>query len=305
MKKLFICFIIFVLSGSTWAMTVNDHAIDFLNFSQLHGDKKDKEVVKLFKETVITNFSEFYKFKFKKWIDAGLDPDQELLAQIRGFAAISDRFKIIYKDLSKTISVSIDDFKKHFPDVSKEEKIYIVHSLGELNGGVRIIEGSKVFLMGLDVMAKHHSWDNNIPFLHHEFFHLYHMNRRPEDFKIETIWAALWKEGLATYVSKRINPNATPAELMLTIPQNLYQNCIEKKQEIANKLLEVFDSSSEEEYKRYFLMSSNDKIMPKRAGYCIGYLALAKFGDSYTLHDLAVMDFQKAKELLRASLKSI
>lgn len=286
-------------------MTVNDHANDFLKFYQLHGDKKDKEVVKLFKETVTSSYPEFYKFKFKKWVDSGLDPDQELLLQIRGFAAINDRFRIIHKDLSKTISASLENFKKHFPDISEDEKIHIVHSLGELNGGVLTVEGSKVFLMGLDVMAKHHSWNNNIPFLHHEFFHLYHMNRRLEDFKIETLWAALWKEGLATYISKRINTNATPAELMLTIPQNLYQDCITKKKEIASKLLKVFNSPSEEEYKRFFLMSSDDKTIPKRAGYCIGYLAVASFGENYSLNDLAMMEFKRAKELLRAYLKSI
>ena len=51
--------------------------------------------------------------------------------------------------------------------------------------------------------------------MHHELFHLYH-SRAFEG--CDAVWCGLWREGLAVHVAAELNPGASDAELVLTMP---------------------------------------------------------------------------------------
>ena len=83
-------------------------------------------------------------------------------------------------------------------------------------------------ILGIDIMVRVHSWANEIPFVQHELFHIYHhqlyhpITNPP--YHEDAIYNSLWIEGLATYISSLLNPSASPAELLLDTPPGLIPN---------------------------------------------------------------------------------
>jgi hypothetical protein len=71
-------------------------------------------------------------------------------------------------------------------------------------------------------MVRYHGKGNESAFFHHELFHTYH---EPVLEACEgddaPIWVSLWTEGLATYVSKAMNPQANDVELLLDFPSGM------------------------------------------------------------------------------------
>src|SRR5262249_54089316 len=111
---------------------------------------------------------------------------------------------------------AITSFTETFPDFRNIGRIYLVHSLGEMDGGTREINGRSYFIFGADVIARYHTSDNERPFFHHELLHVYHAQFFSD---CDPVWCSLWQEGLAVYVSEQLNPGATDAQMSLTIPE--------------------------------------------------------------------------------------
>ncbi len=68
--------------------------------------------------------------------------------------------------------------------------------------------GQAHMLFGVDAIAILHGPEDMPSFFAHELFHIYHrqvMGARLPDPDSVTWWS-LWEEGLATYVSQRLNP---------------------------------------------------------------------------------------------------
>lgn len=83
-----------------------------------------------------------------------------------------------------------------------------------MDGGTRQFGDKSYFILGLDGMVKYHKgFTSEVPFFHHELFHVYHSQYLTEEM---TFWVGLWGEGLATYAAERLNPQASLEELMLS-----------------------------------------------------------------------------------------
>ena len=109
-----------------------------------------------------------------------------------------------------------DEFARHFPDLAPIGDVYLLHSLGEMDGGTRTIGGRRYLVFGADVMAQLLCAGRGAAIFQHELFHVYH-----DQFfaGCGTIGCALWREGLAVYVSEALNPGATDSALGLTMPR--------------------------------------------------------------------------------------
>src|SRR6187455_2405540 len=94
--------------------------------------------------------------------------------------------------------------------------VYLLHSLGEMDGGIREFGGKNYLIFGADVIARMHDAHTLTPFLDHELFHVEHVRYFPE---CGAVWCALWIEGLATYAAKVMNPGADDQQLLLTSPE--------------------------------------------------------------------------------------
>ena len=71
------------------------------------------------------------------------------------------------------------------------------------------MNGTNALLFGVDLISRLHGSTANLSVLFdHELFHVYHRQVAPSLFrKGDEIWKRLWIEGLAEYVSWRMNPS--------------------------------------------------------------------------------------------------
>src|SRR5262249_27379393 len=118
----------------------------------------------------------------------------------------------------------IASLQKTFSDFRCDFPIYVMNSLGRLDGAGRIVNGQPSLILGVDVIASEQPKTLGI-LIHHELFHRYHFQVAGfSDDKAENdvLWRTLWAEGLATYASMRLNPPASLPDALI-IPSDLVQ----------------------------------------------------------------------------------
>ena len=240
-----------------------------------------------FRLDVFPEFPEFYQFKFDRWRAKGMNENEMLERQLKQFPHIANQFRSKSKDIESEIRTNLKTFQNAFDDFDTDFDVHIAHSLGEMDGGTRTINGKAFFIFGIDGIIKYHNSESDIPFYDHEFFHVYHSQHFVG---AERIWAALWGEGLATYVSEALNPGASIRGIMLDVPSGLVEKCKADLPYLWNTLLEKLDSNSEDDYTTFFLLNSQDPRIPKRAGYYLGYLIAKEIGKGRTLKELSRLD---------------
>jgi hypothetical protein len=215
----------------------------------------------------------------------------------------SDRAAIeqVSRGFSNMLAPAQASFEREFGPLTGYPPIFLVHSLGEFDGGTRSLPGGSRLMFGADMIARIYSGISSRPFFHHELFHLYHERRFGG---CSQVWCDLWGEGLATYVSHRLNPRATDAELLLTIPVPLREAVERDRRTAVCAALSRLDSSAREDLSAMF---SNGRIgdLPGRFGYYVGYLVAAEAGRTRSLQQLAAMPQQEVRPLVEASLRSM
>ena len=293
-----------IAAGSGVADVNITNSIDaFLEFYDSSKGLSDQEKIEQFKSRVFPANPDFYEYLFEDWKHVGRNPDQELIKQLNKFEEYKDRFIAQRTTISDQLNSALDLFQEQFADFKFDPEIYLVHSLGLADGTRRMIGGQEKFIIGLDVIARFHESVNNTPFFHHELFHFYQSQHYTQT---EALYSHLWTEGLATYVSRALNPKATMNELMLaygnySIPEQTDQVL----DQVANDLLENLDSTDWDVHMKYFAMSSKDPVIPQKAGYYIGYRFAKSLADEYSLSQLARLQDSEIASKLTAYLEQI
>lgn len=260
--------------------------------------------VKSFHENVVPQFPEFYKYRFNTLKKQARDVGQEIVRHFDEFSEISIEFSKLSKELPTNLENAILSFSERFKDFDSNFKIYLIHSLDEMDGGVRTVGDQEFFIFGLESMIKFHNFSNRTPFFHHELFHLYHFQVRKAEFR-EELWEYLWIEGLATYMSHVLNPTATYIDLALDVPEGLVNKCEKNFPDIIEALLASFDSKSPEVYAKFFLPNANDEIIPSRAAYYIGYLLAKEIAKTAAPATLVNLGGDALKLQLRKALQQL
>ena len=207
----------------------------------------------------------------------------------------------VSRGFSAMLAPAQASFEREFGPLNGYPPIFLVHSLGEFDGGTRSLPGGSRLMFGADMIARIHSGHNAQPFFHHELFHLYHERRFGE---CSQLWCDLWGEGLATYVSHRLNPGASDAELLLTRPVPLREAVERDRRTAVCAVAARLDSTSREDSQALF---SNGSIqnMPGRFGYYVGYLVAAEAGRTRSLQQLASLPRDEARPVVEAALRSL
>jgi hypothetical protein len=269
------------------------------DFAQVYAATKSlppAEQVARFRAEVAAQFPAFYSAARRNRTEAEYDA---LIARaFARHAAIEQNFAARAAVVAGQLADAQADFAKAFPDMKAMPPTYLVHSLGEMDGGTRDLGGRTVLIFGADVIARAHAADaNERPFFEHELFHVYHT---PLMAACQQVWCALWEEGLATYVSAVRNPGAKPAELLLP--------------EVDMKLVEVnrtaavcavrkrATSTADADYNALFVGGSNLPGLPERAGYFVGYLVAAQLGKNATIQQMAAWPEAESREKVLATL---
>ncbi|MEZ6022243.1 MAG: hypothetical protein R3C16_02245 [Hyphomonadaceae bacterium] len=228
--------------------------------------------------------------------------DARIIRAFEDFPALRERYLATTASFESAMAPARESFLATFPDASPVGDIYFVHSLGEMDGGTREIDGRVYLIFGADVMARVHEPGQTTPFFHHELFHFYH---EPYFHGCSAFWCALWGEGLATYVAQELNPGASDHALLLNIPRPIRP---EVDANLAYAVCETrarLDSESQDDYRAFFMGAGALERLPPRAGYYIGLLVAQEVGRTHTLQQLAHLSPAEARPLVEAALGAL
>ncbi|MGE0526290.1 MAG: DUF2268 domain-containing putative Zn-dependent protease [Bdellovibrionales bacterium] len=279
--------IAFSFSAFAGPPRIHNHAPEFVKFWDKVKDLPLTQQIQEFERMIYPTFPEFYAYRFKRWQEQGKTKEEGLKKAFDDYRAMHTQFAQKTASISNEIHENLVIFLKHFPDFTTDFDIHIIPSLGEMDGGTRTIDGNFYFIFGIDGILKYHNASTDVPFFHHELFHMYHWQFFKGE---EKMWYALWAEGLATYVSEALNPGSSLRDIMLDIPEGLVKACEEDMAYLWFDFQSVLDTSDEAAYERYFLLSSKDPRVPRRAGYYLGYIVAKELAQKYTLDELTKMD---------------
>jgi len=177
--------------------------------------------------------------------------------------------------------------------------VWLVHSLGEMDGGTRTIRGRNVGVFGADVIARIHDEKTIGPFLDHELFHFHHARFFPD---CDKLWCSLWQEGLAVYVAAKLNPGVDDRGLLLTIPRPIRPDVDAKLDAAMCGVRAKLDSTAKDDIGGLFTGDGPSAPWPPRYGYYVGYLLAAKLGEGRSLAQLAHMRPKAVRPLLEQVL---
>jgi hypothetical protein len=175
-----------------------------------------------------------------------------------------------------------------FPDL-RPVTVYFLPSLMHFDGQTR--NGTLFF--GVDGLVAFDGSNVNLSVVvTHELFHIYHYQVNAETYGESgsthaPVHAQLWTEGLATYVSERLNPTATRAQVLVS--EELASLPPAKTSELACSIEPKLDSARDADATPFFDLGVKPAGLPPRGGYLIGLLVAEQLGTTRTLRELALL----------------
>lgn len=180
-------------------------------------------------------------------------------------------------------------FQARFPDFRCDFPFYVAPTFGRMDGSAAFIGGKHRIVFAPDVIPRFHSLDELKVLIDHETFHIYHHQATgtfgASSQAVPTIFDALWSEGLATFVSWRMNPDVdlNTALLQPGIPDAAKA----RLPAIARDLAAHLDEKDPATFDRYFVAGKQPSGFPPRAGYYVGVLLAQQFATHLTLRQMA------------------
>jgi hypothetical protein len=180
-------------------------------------------------------------------------------------------------------------FQQTFPDFKCDFTFYIAPSFGQMDGSAAFVNRRHRIIFAPDVIPRYHQLSELKVLIDHETFHIYHHQATgvygASAEAVPTILEALWGEGLATFVSWRMNPEVSldTALLQPGIPEAANPHLAD----IAKGLLAHLDDKDEPTFLRYFVAGKQSEGYPPRAGYFMGALIAQDLSARYALPQLA------------------
>lgn len=283
---------------------LHNSAMAFTEFWDANKDKPAAEQVAAFKASVAPVYPGFYDAARLKDFLTPAQYDQRIENAIKDFPGIRTEYVRKARQFGAELPRYTATFQAAFPDFQPPEDIYVLHSLGEMDGGMRHIGGKTVMVFGVDSMVKYHGNGNESAFFHHELFHIHHRNAMG-DCGDAGIWANLWSEGLAVHVSKVLNPDANEQELLLEVPNHMAAQTRAVLPAALAQLEDVLDKTDERTYAGLFYGSGDAGNLPKRRGYYLGYLVAQEAGKRRSIQELARLSCGQVKELVHATVHEL
>lgn len=235
----------------------------------------------------------------------GMAPERYDANIARSFAEFPERRAAFIRTAAAFQSMlrpAISSFTETFPDFHSIGHIYLLHSLGEMDGGTRTIRGQNFLIFGADMIARIYPQGQTRPFFHHELFHVYHAQFFSD---CDPLWCSLWQEGLAVYVAAQLNPGADDNQLTLTFPEPIRPAVDADPPRAICAVSALLMSTRHEDYSRVFFGNAHLDGLPPRVGYYVGYLAVREAARTHSLQDLAHLSHEQALPVLQAALAGL
>lgn len=302
---------LFIACTLAWGMAkatppqVHDLATGFARFWERTQDMPPAERVALFKRDVASAFPDFYGVQRYGGKRTDAEQDARIERALREFPAIRDDFQHKANGAARQLARHAATLRQAFSDFRLPQQVYLVHSLGEMDAGPRTLNGRDYLVFGVDLMAKLHGRNDESAFYQHELFHTWHLQLLGECDSGQ-VWSSLWKEGLATYVSQVLNPQANERELLLDYPAGMPARTRAMLPAAWRQLDEVLASSEASAWGGQFHTRTDDGTgLPGRRGYYLGYLVAEAAAKQHSLQALATRDCAASRELVRSTVQAL
>jgi hypothetical protein len=273
-----------------------DLTTDFSRFVDETAGMEDPARLAAFKSRMDALLPGFYGPRF------GATPeryDARLTRAFEGFAKLRPKYESVQRDFPTAFAAGIQHFRKAFPGFTPNVPVYLLHSIGEMDGGTRDLGGKTYLIFGADVIAQIHQTRDLTPFLDHELFHVEHHKHFPD---CEQVWCPLWAEGLATYAAKVMNPGADDGQLLLTSPKPI-RGAVDATWPAALCFTRARLFSAEPaDMDALFVGGADAKEFPDRFGYYVGLRIAEELGGRHQLPELSRMPPKKVKAALAAGI---
>lgn len=267
----------------------------FLAFWDHHATEQNKQNQALdFEKEVADPFKAVYD---GAWKYVSKSREELVVSSFEHVSVYIDGIRLISANIENTLPARLTSFQKTFPDFACSTPIYFLYSAGAFDGAVRDVEGKPALMFGVDEIARIHGQQDSALFSH-ELFHVYHSQIIKE--QSEALYWALWEEGLATYVSRTLNPDLPENKICCLPDVSAVRQVLPK---IAGELLSKLDSTSQSDSARYFLGSQENLDVPERSGYYVGYFIAQQLGKSRSLAGLARLQPAEVRKLEENSLR--
>jgi len=301
-------FILLICLGSTYPcrnaraagdLVVDDLFPDLMNFLRIAPEEKASRA-QLFKKMVIQPHPEVYDRP--QIFKTDLGTLEQYLAELQEYLP---RIEAIHRRFEEKRSSIQAKFLNAFPSFdSSKARIYLMLSLFRFDGKIPH-DNPRILLLGLDGLAKFHGADVPLPvILSHELFHLYHfqINPMPRDADQVKLYRLIWQEGLATYVSHILNPDASLADVLLD--PRLANEGPKFIPMLAHNLLAQLESKDDETTALYLSYRRGSQI-PARMGYLIGYEIARRAAATLPITELARLRGRALLKLVRQEMQTL
>jgi hypothetical protein len=266
---------------------VIDATADFWPLVERLAEATPAEQAAAFRADVIARFPALYT-RDVLGTDDSRRLDEEIVATLTAARRNRLHARQTEQMLVEEIPGYIARFRKSFPDFNCDFPIYLMISLGHMDGAGRVVSARPALVLGVEVIDRVETPAQVPVFFAHELFHRY--NYRVAGFSDDPsdrqpIWRTLWAEGLATYVSAELNPDRPLSDAMI-FPPDLAERAAPQIERLARGLRDN-DAPNPSLYAEYFETDSAKNGIPPRAGYYVGYRVASLAARRYSLYRLA------------------
>jgi hypothetical protein len=199
------------------------------------------------------------------------------------------------------------EFRRTFSDYRCDFTFYIAPSFGAMDGSAATVNGQHRIIFAPDVIPRYHRLNEIKVLIDHETFHIYHHQATgvfgASAEATPTLEVSLWSEGLATFVSWRMNPGVSldVALLQPDIPAGARPHI----SAIARDLLEHLEERNASVFAHYFEGGAQPTGYPPRAGYYVGVLIAEQLSKRYTWYQLAHLKGAALHAAISAQLQQL
>lgn len=259
---------------------------------------------RLFRELVILPHKEIFAGF------TGEHSDEELAPYIKAMPRFVPKLRKVAARLDKEVPRQIAGFKRAFPDMNWHGTVVFMPNFGQTDSGGGMIGGKAYQFFGIDTIAFDYGENADLSVLFsHELFHLYNgqfnsqLNGKNREKGETPLYALVWNEGLATYASHRLNPQSSLDGVFL-------QNQTEKRSapllpKLAKIILENFDRGEPAVWRPFMAAEGDNKEIPPRSGYYVGYRIAEELGKKMSLRQLARLHGEELQKKMKNILKNL
>jgi hypothetical protein len=286
-------------------LEVHSLAREFVTFWDGSRDLPEAERVAAFKTQIAARFPDFYGVARYAGARTQAEQDELIRRHLATFGPLRQAYLDKVAKFDADLPRHVASFSAVFPDFRPEVSTYLLYSLGEMDAGPRELNGRTYLIFGADQMTRLHGNGDEAAFFHHELFHIYHSAQMP-DCADTGLWRGLWKEGLATYVSKVLNPRATDQEMLLDFPAGSADRIRGQLHASFAQLEQVLDSTDPQQRANLFQMNGRSEggLQPRR-GYLLGYLIAEELGKTRSPAQLAKLSCTDARQQIGAAVSTL